>query len=183
MDTRATDAAYHGGVDQNAFRRAMAQAPSGVTVTTAAHGGEAHGLTVSSFTSVSLEPLLCLVCIQKSSVALPMIERSGRFAVHVLGADQEDDAQFFASAPPEARLSRMGVAAGQAPRLERFLVRFSFDLFEMRPAGDHRIVLGEARRIETARGDAAALGEAAFDGLADPLTWWRSEMGSLAPRG
>lgn len=167
------------------FRRMMAQWPSGVAIATADDGRDAHGLTVSSFTSVSLAPPLCLVCLKNDTPMLPILRRSGRFAVHALSEAQGDLAALFASASAQERLAALQLAAnrdGEAPRLHRFLTRFAFRLWQETPAGDHAIVIGAVEAMQTAHGDVAELGETAFEDLPSPLSWWRSELGTLAPR-
>ena len=84
--------------DSSAFRHAMRSLPTGVTVVTvASEDGNMHGMTVNSFSSVSLDPMLVLVCLNERSPALGLIERAGAFAVNVLSADQKDVSRWFAS--------------------------------------------------------------------------------------
>ena len=93
IDSRTASAA-----DITAFRKAMGSFPTGVTVVTVASGdGTMHGLTVNSFSSVSLDPMLVLVCLNETSRAVGLIERAGRFAVNVLSARQQDVASWFAN--------------------------------------------------------------------------------------
>jgi flavin reductase (DIM6/NTAB) family NADH-FMN oxidoreductase RutF len=87
-------------VDVSAFRKAMGSFPTGVTVVTVAYGdGDMHGVTVNSFSSVSLEPMLVLVlaCLNETSRAVGLIERAGAFNVNVLSAGQEDVSSRFAN--------------------------------------------------------------------------------------
>ena len=71
-------------VDVNAFRKAMGSFPTGVTiVTVACDDGTMHGVTVNSFSSVSLHPMLVLVCLNQTSRAVDLIERAGAFVVNV----------------------------------------------------------------------------------------------------
>jgi flavin reductase len=85
-------------VDVSAFRKAMGSFPTGVAVVTVAHGdGDMHGVTVNSFSSVSLEPMLVLACLNESSRAVGLIERAGAFNVNVLSAGQEDVSSWFAN--------------------------------------------------------------------------------------
>lgn len=79
------------------LRRAAGRFPTGVAVVTAAYRGAPCGLTVNSFTSVSLDPPLVLVCVARSARAYACIEAAGRFTVNVLAEDQEDVARLFAS--------------------------------------------------------------------------------------
>lgn len=156
------------------FRRAMAQFAAGVTVLTADDGAAAHGVTISSFTSVSLRPPLCLVCVNLDSAALPILRRAERFAVHVLSSEQEGVARVFAQAPPEERAALLRRAPGEPPRVEDALVRFDLKVWAEYDGGDHAIVLGKVVGVENAA-------ESAEPARA-PLTWWRSALGSLAPR-
>src|SRR5271157_4807342 len=80
------------------FRRACARYATGVTVTTVeGRDGTPEGLTVNSFTSVSLEPPLVLVCIDKSASAHPHFMAARGFAINVLAEDQIDLSQHFAT--------------------------------------------------------------------------------------
>lgn len=160
-----------------AFRNAMALFPSGVTVITADDGEAALGMTVASFTSVSLEPPLVLACIGEGASIRPIVERAGAFAAHVLGANQRETAELFAYGEPAARaaaLFRQSDAPPplRPPRLLGALARFECDLEQVHPAGDHLILVGRVRAVEAAeRADAPA-----------PLTWWLGALGSLTPR-
>ena len=74
-----------------AFRQAMGSFATGITVVTVAcDDGTMHGMTVNSFSSVSLDPMLVLVCLNEASRGAGLIERAGAFAVNVLSAGQED---------------------------------------------------------------------------------------------
>jgi flavin reductase (DIM6/NTAB) family NADH-FMN oxidoreductase RutF len=82
-------------VDVSAFREAMSSFPTGVTV--ACEDGNLHGMTVNSFSSVSLDPMLVLVCLDETSRGLGLIERAGAFAVNVPSAGQQDVSRWFAN--------------------------------------------------------------------------------------
>src|ERR1700761_9539706 len=83
--------------DVSAFRKAMGSFPTGVTVVTmASNDGNMHGMTVNSFSSVSLDPMLILVCLNRTSRGVGLIERAGAFAVNVLSAGQQDISRWFA---------------------------------------------------------------------------------------
>jgi flavin reductase ActVB len=77
-------------VDPESFKAALSQFPSGVTVVTAAAGGEVRGLTVSAFCSVSLAPPLVLVCVDVRSEANETIEAAQAFGISMLGEGQEE---------------------------------------------------------------------------------------------
>jgi flavin reductase (DIM6/NTAB) family NADH-FMN oxidoreductase RutF len=69
---------------------------SGVTIVTAAYGGEQHGMTVSSFTSVSLDPPLIVISLQTASQTHALVSRAKAFGVTILGADQQGLSERFA---------------------------------------------------------------------------------------
>ncbi len=83
-------------VDAERLRAAMRAWTSGVTVVTAAHGGEQHGMTVSSFTSVSLDPPLIMISVQSSSRTHELVSRAQAFGVTILSADQQSLSERFA---------------------------------------------------------------------------------------
>lgn len=82
------------------LRIAMRRWASGVTIVTTQHHGRRHGMTVSSFSSVSLQPPVVLVCIDRSTRAHDLILESGRFAACVLRDDQKDLSERFAGRLP-----------------------------------------------------------------------------------
>ena len=84
-----------------AFRDAMSRWASGVTVVGATHEGRRAGLVASSFTSVSADPPTVLVCVDKRSRSLPIIDASGAFAVSVLATTQEQAFRVFAGMADE----------------------------------------------------------------------------------
>lgn len=143
------------------FKDALAAWPSGVSVVTTREGELLYGLTVSSFTSVSLDPPLVLVCLKSENRLVEMIRASGRLAVSVLARDQEDASRYFATPgreptpgfvripgewaeevpghPPEAPLAVIDGAAA-------YVV---CDLHATVPMGDHTIVVGRVLHART----------------------------------
>ena len=132
-----------------AFRNAMSSFPTGVTVVTVASGdGDMHGMTVNSFSSVSLDPLLVLVCLNEASRGCGLIEHAGAFVVNVLAAGQQAVSRWFADRtrpagstmfdgiPFERGVTGCPVLAGTA-------ASFDCRLRQSHRAGDHLIVLGE----------------------------------------
>jgi len=150
--TRAAEAGHAvpvPAVDAGAFRQAMGSFPTGVTVVTVASGdGSRHGLTVNSFSSVSLDPMLVLVCLNETSRGAGLIERAGAFAVNVLSAGQRDISRWFANPhrPPGPMMFdgvpfEPGVTG--CPVLVDAAASFDCWLRQSHRAGDHLIVLGE----------------------------------------
>jgi flavin reductase len=136
-------------VDVSAFRKAMGSFPTGVTVITVACGdGAMHGVTVNSFSSVSLDPMLVLVCINETSRAVGLIERVGAFGVNVLSAGQQDLSRWFADrhrpAGP-AMFDGVSLEPGVTgcPVLAGAAASFDCRLLQSYRAGDHLIMLGE----------------------------------------
>jgi len=127
----------------------MGSFPTGVTVVTvASHDGGMHGVTVHSFSSVSLDPLLVLVCLHETSRAVGQIERGGAFGVSVLSAGQQDISRWFANghrpAGP-AMFDGVPVELGAAgcPLLAGAAASFECRRRHSYRAGDHLIMLGE----------------------------------------
>jgi 3-hydroxy-9,10-secoandrosta-1,3,5(10)-triene-9,17-dione monooxygenase reductase component len=136
-------------VDVSAFRQAMGSFPTGVTVVTvASDDGRLHGVTVNSFTSVSLDPLLVLICLKQTSRGLGLIERAEAFVVNVLSAEQHHVSRRFANRHRPAGSAmfdgvpfELGVTG--CPVLIEATASFDCRLRQSHAAGDHLIVLGE----------------------------------------
>lgn len=84
-------------VSADDFRHALGRFASGVTVVTTAVDGKLGGLTVSAFSSVSLDPPYILICIDKRSSVIPLLRTSRVFGVNILASDQSDVSNHFAS--------------------------------------------------------------------------------------
>ncbi|MEV5913437.1 flavin reductase [Streptomyces sp. WAC 01325] len=131
-------------VDPQALRSVCANWATGVTVITSGSTARTTGLTVNSFTSVSLDPALILVCIHNDSGELPVLRRTGAFAVNILAADQEELCRSFASrhtrhsAKADTRPGITGV-----PVLSDALAYLECRIEREVDAGDHVIVIGE----------------------------------------
>lgn len=137
------------------FKQLCSRWTTGVTIVTARSGDKIHGMTVSAFTEVSLEPPLVLVCAEKSSNTLPLIEEGGVFAVNVLALGQEALSQRFASKLDEwARFDGLewDTAATGAPVLHDTAGAFDCRVVAAHDAGDHVVVVG---RVEWLRVDMA----------------------------
>jgi 3-hydroxy-9,10-secoandrosta-1,3,5(10)-triene-9,17-dione monooxygenase reductase component len=143
------------------FRAVMGHFATGVTVVTAATADGPVGLTANAVCSLSLDPLLLLVCFDNAARTLPVVRSTGRFGVNVLGADQEDLARLFASKRPE-REKFAGVAHtvhDGIPVIEGALAWVGCRLERVVPGGDHTIGIGAV--------------EAAEAGSGEPLLWFR----------
>ena len=136
-------------IDASAFRKAMGSFPTGVSVVTVASSdGTMHGVTVNSFSSVSLDPMLVLVCLNETSRTVGLIERAGAFGVNVLSAGQQDVSSWFANRDrPGGSAMFDGVPLEPGPTgcpvLACAAASFDCRLRQSYRAGDHLIVLGE----------------------------------------
>jgi len=132
------------GLDADGFRRVMGSLPAGVTIVTSRDAeGHPKGLTVSACSSVSLEPPLLLVCVDRRSSSLQAIKATGVFAVNILRAGQQDLAARFASRR-EDRFTDVSCLSGRLdlPVLEGTVGHAECELFAVVDAGDHAIVIG-----------------------------------------
>ena len=145
-------------IDSLEFRRAAAHYPTGVTVVTTLDGdGRPVGLTANSFTTVSLDPPLVLVCVEGNTV--PAFDSGSGFAVHVLSAGQEGLARHFAN-PDIDRFQGVEWSSGYKglPLLSGALAIFECDLHDAFAGGDHRIFVGEVHRVTSEQSGRPALG-------------------------
>lgn len=135
--------------DRQKLRRVMGRFATGVTVIAAEHDGEIHAMTANAVTSVSLDPLIVLVCIDKQARMNRFIQRAGGFSISVLSEDQEALSRFFAgtwrhASPPEYRF----VPWVRGPRLVGTLAAIGCRVDRTVEAGDHWIVLGAVEGLE-----------------------------------
>lgn len=143
-------------VDPATFREVMAQWPSGVTVvTTTAPDGAWHGMTASSFSSVSLEPPLVSICLTKTLYSHQLISDSGVFGINVLAKDQIDVGRRFAGMEKGVVDRFAGeswtTADTGAPLLDSALGWFDCRVVHAYPGGDHTIFVGEVMAGHAAR--------------------------------
>jgi flavin reductase (DIM6/NTAB) family NADH-FMN oxidoreductase RutF len=136
------------------FRKALGHFATGVTVVTVESApGLIRGMTANSFTSVSLDPLLVLVCVEKRAKILPMLHRTKRFGVSVLKEDDEAVSEYFAKGVPSAEVEeRLSIhyrwTASGIPVLENTLLQLSCEVVAAHLAGDHTIFVGKVAEAE-----------------------------------
>ena len=134
------------GMTKAEFRRIMGYFATGVSVVTTRQGEEVRGMTANALTSVSLEPLLLLVCVERKGVTHLLLEQGRVFAVNFLREDQEELSRFMAQ--PEASAARRLVNVPHrigktgAPLLLDCLAFLDCRVTEMYAGGDHTIFLG-----------------------------------------
>jgi flavin reductase (DIM6/NTAB) family NADH-FMN oxidoreductase RutF len=154
------------------FRQAAGRFASGVTVVTTTASEGAYGVTVSSFASLSLNPLLVTVSINRSSRLPGYVRSAEAFAVSVLASDQQQVAAYFATSgrsPEPAGFATVPTTVQQtgAPIIDGCLSWFDCTLEDILPGGDHEILVG---RVAAAGGRTG-----------EPLVYWAGEYRALTP--
>jgi flavin reductase (DIM6/NTAB) family NADH-FMN oxidoreductase RutF len=141
-------------IEKEFFRQVMGHFTTGVTVATTTSQGKPSGLTVSSFSSLSLSPPLVLICVDRTSHTLPLFRGSKIFAVNFLTTQQVHLSRCFAM-PSEERFEYFcsvpyHIAATGAPILDKVLAFIDTRLIAEYPGGDHVIFVGEVEAMGTA---------------------------------
>ena len=159
-------------LDTLRYRHVIGHFTTGVAIVTCMGPDGPAGLTTNAVASVSLEPLLLLVCFDNASRTLPAVRAARRFAVNVLRAGQEDLARVFASkrVGREKFESVTHMDAHGVPVIDGALAWLACDLTELHPAGDHTIGIGAVTHMDA-------------DPAGRPLVWFRGAYGTLAERG
>jgi len=156
------------------FRHAMGHFATGVTVVTSIdETGQPVGTTANAVSSLSLDPPLVLVCFDRSSQTLRAVRGHGAFAVNVLAAPQRHLSANFARRGLAAVWDEVAHRPGPtgSPRLDGVLAALECTVEHYLPGGDHEIVVGRVREVETSDGDAA------------PLVFWRGSYAALEEPG
>jgi flavin reductase (DIM6/NTAB) family NADH-FMN oxidoreductase RutF len=141
------------------FRQALGRFATGVTVVTAERApGEVHGMTANSFTAVSLEPLLVLLCVDEQARMLALLKKTQRFGVSVLKDDQRAISEFFAQPEQDPDVERaLGIRfewpTEGIPVLGDALAQLTCRVVASHVAGDHTIFLAEVEGAETFEGE------------------------------
>ena len=143
------------------YREVVGHFATGVAVITASGPEGAVGMTTNAFTSVSLDPLLVLVCFDRTARTLPIVRESGRFAVNVLRAHHgELSGRFASKLPAERKFDAVDYHTEHgAPVLTDALAWLVCELRELRSGGDHEIGIGAVVAMDHDDGD--------------PLVWYR----------
>ena len=132
--------------DKDEFRQVMGRFATGVTIVTSRLGEELHGMTANAVTSVSLEPPLVLICVDKSADSHDIIDGSGIFALSILSLEQEGLADDFAVKEGASAHRLDGVPhhtrATGAPIIEGSLAYLDCRVVERFPGGDHTVFIG-----------------------------------------
>lgn len=164
-------------VDSLTMRRAIGRFATGVAVVTAFDGGQPHGMTVNSLTSVSLEPPLLLVCLTTGARTTAAVVSEGRFAVNILSARQEKIALRFARRG-EDHFAGLPLTYGAhgIPVVPDALAHLECTVERHFQAGDHDVVFGAVQRVCDRAGTPLAFLGGRFCDLMErgeePVTWF-----------
>ncbi|MCM8558258.1 flavin reductase family protein [Sphingomicrobium sediminis] len=145
---------YRPGGDPRTLRDALGCFATGVTVVTCRDGEDVpHGLTVNSFTSVSLDPPLLLVCLAKPTTSAKPLVEAEHFAINVLQTEQRPASITFATRGND-RFGETQWEEGEhgAPLLTGSLAMFECDRHAVHDGGDHWILIGEVKRARFEKG-------------------------------
>lgn len=140
--------------DIPAYRRALGGFATGVCVVTAHTGEGPLGITINSFTSVSLNPPLVLWCLDRASDRHKAFASADRFAVHMLPAEDREMSDRFAWGVCRLSSDEFDSSSAEPPRLKNALTRLECVATERIVMGDHLTIVGAVQRFETAPGAA-----------------------------
>ena len=138
-------------VDSETFKQVLGSWATGVTIVTSQYGDLRHGMTVSAFNEVSLDPPMVLFCADKSSNTMGVIEQSRVFSVSILARSQEELSNLFANKQKEAvRFNDLDCTLGATgcPRIPGALAWLDCSVHEAVDAGDHVIYVGRLEEAE-----------------------------------
>jgi flavin reductase (DIM6/NTAB) family NADH-FMN oxidoreductase RutF len=156
----------------NDFRRAMGAFATGVTVITVDFNGQIHGMTANAFASVSLDPLLVLVCVDHRADTHAHLHSRKRFGINVLAENQRLISEFYArperlgQEEAEAIGARFDRTQHSTPVLHGALAYLEVRLHDTLRAGDHTIFIGEVEDVVVREGQ--------------PLLYFRSQYRAIA---
>lgn len=159
-------------VDPSAFKSAAGSFGSGVTVVTAINEGKVHGMTVSAFASVSLDPMQIMVSLRTGSRVTGMINASQGFAVSILREDQREIASHFATSGLDLQDGTFPqfastTAVTGAPIFVGSLSHFDCTVAHAFECGDHIIFVGDVVEAGSADGEPLMYYKGGFRGIRD----------------
>ncbi len=160
-----------GEIGRQKFREVMGNFATGVAVVTGVDPrGNPLGFTANAVTSVSLDPLLVLVAVDRDSTSLPALLESGSFALSFLRARDRGLALRFARSERDARFQGLALREDVtgAPILEQALAWVDCSIWKSVEAGDHLVVFGEVAGCGT-------------QGHEDPLIFFQGRYGTISP--
>jgi len=161
-------------LDAEQLRHAMRAWTTGVTVVTATHAGQQYGMTVNSFTSISLEPPLVSLALKKLTHTHELVEKSGEFSVTILSSAQKELSDRFAGKQPGIKDRFEGVStvmlSNRAPLIKEGIAYFNCRVVNSIPVGENTLFVAEVTAVQG-------------DGTGDPLVYHNRVYWKLAKQG
>ena len=141
-------------IEPDTFRRVMGHFVTGVTVVTALHDDQPFGITVNALSSVSLQPPLVMVALDRRRFLTPIVRAGGRYGVNILGEDQQALSDCFAGAPVTPGRERFCGASWHPgpsglPLIDGAIATLECTVVETFSAGDHDLFIGEVDTLES----------------------------------
>lgn len=160
MNSAVRDVSIISEVSSDDFRNAMRRLTGGVSVITAGRGKDISGMTVTSVTSLSVEPASLIVAVNRAASSWPLIRRHGFFGVNILNADQIDIAERFTGKDGLKGAERFAGAdwftrASGVPLLSGALAAIDCEVDEVVERHSHAIVIGRVLDLQVSRRSAA----------------------------
>ena len=143
--------------DENSFKQAWGKYPTGVAVVTSLESdGHVHGMAANGINSVSIDPLLVLVCVGHNRNSYPLIKEAGRFALNFLSADQQFVAEYYAG-PPELRTETDKInftfTKNGSAFIDGSFAQMDCKVVNEYATGDHSVFIGEVDEIHVHSGE------------------------------
>jgi flavin reductase (DIM6/NTAB) family NADH-FMN oxidoreductase RutF len=156
------------GTDKDLFREVFGHFATGVAVITTAGPTRSGGMTANALCSLSLDPMLVLICFEHRARTLPIVREHGRFAINILASDQRDVARTFASKLPEADklVQTPHRLHDGAPIIDGAHAWAVCELQQEFEGGDHTIAIGRVLHLGLGGGE--------------PLIWYEGGYRALA---
>jgi flavin reductase (DIM6/NTAB) family NADH-FMN oxidoreductase RutF len=165
------------GISQAEFREAMGRFATGVTIITVDLEGEVHGMTANAFASVSLDPLLLLVCVDRNARTHAHLHTKKRFGVNILAENQRSISEYYAR--PESTHQHAEAEAGArfdrtvhgTPMLRGSLAYLECKLQSAQEAGDHTIFIAEVEDVLVHQGDPLLFSRGKYRKIGEEVAW------------
>lgn len=155
------------GIDPHQFREVCGQYATGVAIITANTGGQPVGVTVNSFSSVSLEPPLVQFSLDRKASVFPIFTDCGHFAVNVLSRGQQPLSNMFAVRSDAFEDVEFSDGVGKCPVFADCVANLECEKFAVYDGGDHVIILGQVKQLRCAP-------------TTEPLLFFRGTYGSFS---
>ena len=157
--------------DAQQFRQAWSRFATGVSViTTREPDGSVHGMAANGIASVSLDPMLVVLCVDHRRQTYPLIKSTGRFTINILAQDQQAIAEYWAR-PPESREGDIetpfSFTKNNGATIDGCLAYMDCHVYQEILAGDHTLFIGEVDEIHIGEGN-------------EPLLFFQSKFGRIA---